>query len=66
MEELKKFARYFKPYKWHVILGVLFICFRWRSGFWFRISSGRRLRLLRAAYDNTVELTWQKSLFTRS
>ncbi len=25
MEELKKFARYFKPYKWHIILGIVFI-----------------------------------------
>ncbi|MGI9056650.1 MAG: ABC transporter ATP-binding protein [Pyrinomonadaceae bacterium] len=25
MEELKKFVRYFKPYKWQVIFGVLFI-----------------------------------------
>ncbi len=25
MEEIKKFARYFKPYKWNVIVGVLFI-----------------------------------------
>ena len=27
MEEIKKFARYFKPYKWNVIFGVLFIFF---------------------------------------
>ncbi len=25
MEELKKFVRYFKPYKWHVVFGILFI-----------------------------------------
>ena len=25
MEDLKKFARYFKPYKWHVAFGILFI-----------------------------------------
>jgi ATP-binding cassette, subfamily B, multidrug efflux pump len=25
MEELKKFVRYFKPYKWHVAFGILFI-----------------------------------------
>jgi ATP-binding cassette subfamily B protein len=25
MEELKKFARYFKPYQWHVVMGILFI-----------------------------------------
>jgi ATP-binding cassette subfamily B protein len=25
MEELKKFARYFNPYKWHVVMGILFI-----------------------------------------
>ncbi len=25
MEEFKKFARYFKPYKWHVFAGIVFI-----------------------------------------
>jgi len=32
MEELKKFARYFKPYKWHVILGIIFILFSMAFG----------------------------------
>ncbi|CAN5530460.1 hypothetical protein BH10ACI1_BH10ACI1_29010 [soil metagenome] len=32
MEELKKFARYFKPYKWHVAFGVLFILFSMSFG----------------------------------
>jgi ATP-binding cassette subfamily B protein len=27
MEEIKKFARYFKPYKWNILAGVLFIFF---------------------------------------
>src|SRR5215203_3614710 len=27
MEEIRKFARYFKPYKWNVITGILFIFF---------------------------------------
>lgn len=27
MEEIKKFARYFKPYKWNIITGVVFIFF---------------------------------------
>jgi ATP-binding cassette, subfamily B, multidrug efflux pump len=27
MEEIKKFARYFKPYKWNVVTGILFIFF---------------------------------------
>jgi ATP-binding cassette, subfamily B, multidrug efflux pump len=27
MEEIKKFARYFKPYKWNVLTGILFIFF---------------------------------------
>ena len=25
MEEIKKFARYFTPYKWHLVFGILFI-----------------------------------------
>lgn len=27
MEELKKFVRYFSPYKWHIIAGIVFIFF---------------------------------------
>ncbi len=27
MEEIRKFARYFKPYKWNVIFGIVFIFF---------------------------------------
>ena len=27
MQELKKFLRYFKPYKWNIIFGILFILF---------------------------------------
>jgi ATP-binding cassette subfamily B protein len=27
MEELRKFGKYFKPYKWHVIAGIVFILF---------------------------------------
>src|SRR5215203_6391232 len=27
MEEIRKFARYFKPYKWNVLTGILFIFF---------------------------------------
>ena len=25
MEQLRKFAKYFKPYKWHIISGIFFI-----------------------------------------
>ena len=25
MEQLRKFARYFKPYKWHIVSGILCI-----------------------------------------
>jgi ATP-binding cassette subfamily B protein len=32
MEELRKFARYFKPYKWQVIAGIVFILFSMAFG----------------------------------
>jgi ATP-binding cassette subfamily B protein len=32
MNELKKFARYFKPYKWHVFAGIVFILFSMAFG----------------------------------
>ncbi len=32
MEELKKFARYFAPYKWHVFAGIAFILFSMAFG----------------------------------
>ncbi len=32
MEELKKFARYFNPYKWQVIAGIVFILFSMAFG----------------------------------
>ena len=32
MEELKKFAKYFKPYKWQVIAGIVFILFSMAFG----------------------------------
>ncbi len=43
MEELKKFARYFKPYKWQVLAGVLFILFSMASGLVIPFLIGRAI-----------------------
>ena len=39
---VRKFARYFKPYKGTILLGILCILCRWRLGFLFHIWSARR------------------------
>jgi ATP-binding cassette, subfamily B, multidrug efflux pump len=62
MEELKKFGRYFKPYKWHVILGVLFILFSMAFGLLVPYLVGRAIDFLQSSYASG-ELTWQKVAF---
>jgi ATP-binding cassette subfamily B protein len=43
MEEIRKFARYFKPYKWNVIAGVLFIFFGMLFGLYVPYLLGRAI-----------------------
>jgi len=43
MEELKKFARYFMPYKWHVAAGVLFILISMAFGLLIPFLVGRAI-----------------------
>jgi ATP-binding cassette subfamily B protein len=62
MEELKKFVRYFKPYKWHVIFGVLFILFSMAFGLLIPFLVGRAIDFLEASYQNK-NLNWQKIAF---
>ena len=54
MEELKKFARYFKPYKWRVFLGVFFILISMAFGLYIPYLIGRALD------DISHEITWVK------
>ncbi|MCU1288667.1 MAG: ABC-type multidrug transport system, ATPase and permease component [Acidobacteria bacterium] len=43
MEEFKKFARYFMPYKWHVIAGILFILISMAFGLLIPYLVGRAI-----------------------
>ena len=54
MDELKKFAKYFKPYKWHVFLGVFFILISMAFGLYIPYLIGRALD------DISREITWIK------
>lgn len=57
MEELKKFARYFLPYKWNVVFGVLFILCSMAFGLWIPTLVGQ------AIDDISREATWNKIIY---
>lgn len=57
MDELKKFARYFMPYKWHVVLGVFFILISMAFGLLIPYLIGM------AIDDLSKEITWNKAIF---
>ncbi|HSK73658.1 MAG TPA: ABC transporter transmembrane domain-containing protein, partial [Pyrinomonadaceae bacterium] len=57
MEELKKFLRYFKPYKWNVIAGILFILFSMAFGLLIPYLVGQ------AIDDISREVTWEKIIY---
>ncbi len=57
MEELKKFARYFKPYKWHVIVGIVFILFSMAFGLLVPYLVGK------AIDDLSADVTWSKIIY---
>ena len=57
MEELKKFARYFKPYKWHVIVGIVFILFSMAFGLLVPYLVGK------AIDDLSAVVTWNKIIY---
>ncbi|MDQ3374013.1 MAG: ABC transporter ATP-binding protein/permease [Acidobacteriota bacterium] len=57
MEELKKFARYFKPYKWRVFLGILFILFSMSFGLLIPYLVGQ------AIDDLGSDVTWNKIIY---
>ena len=54
MEELKKFGKYFKPYRGHILLGILFILFSMAFGLLIPYLVGR------AIDDLSVEITREK------
>src|SRR4051812_1398713 len=57
MEQLKKFARYFKPYKWAILAGIFFILCSMAFGLFIPYMVGR------AVDDMGREVTWQKIVY---
>ncbi len=57
MEELKKFARYFKPYRWHVVMGILFILVSMAFGLLVPYLVGQ------AIDDLSQDITWEKIVY---
>jgi len=52
MEEIKKFARYFKPYKWNVIFGIVFIFFGMLFGLYVPYLIGDAIDDIKNRADN--------------
>ncbi len=57
MEELKKFARYFKPYKSHIVMGILFILVSMAFGLLVPYYVGL------AIDDLSQDVTWEKIIY---
>lgn len=57
MEEIKKFARYFQPYKWHVAFGIFFILISMAFGLLIPYLVGK------AIDDLSLEATWNKIIY---
>ncbi len=57
MEELKKFIRYFKPYKWQVVFGILFIAVSMAFGLYVPYLVGQ------AIDDISSEVTREKIIY---
>ncbi|MGB7069995.1 MAG: ABC transporter ATP-binding protein [Pyrinomonadaceae bacterium] len=57
MDQLKKFARFFKPYKWSIVAGILFILLSMIFGLFIPYLVGM------AIDDLSVEVTWKKIVY---
>jgi len=58
MEELKKFARYFKPYKWNIIAGIVFIFFGMLFGLYVPYLVGNAVDDLKISlFNESLTLT---------
>jgi ATP-binding cassette subfamily B multidrug efflux pump len=62
MEEIKKFARYFAPYKWHLVFGVLFILISMVFGLLIPFYIGQAIDDLTASSTNGT-LTFERISF---
>lgn len=57
MEEIKKFARYFKPYKWNIIAGIVFIFFGMLFGLYVPYLVGNAIDDIRiSVYNGTLSV----------
>ena len=57
MEEIKKFARYFTPYKWNVIFGIVFIFFGMLFGLYVPYLIGHAIDDIKISlYNNTLNI----------
>lgn len=58
MEELRKFARYFKPYKWNIIAGIVFIFFGMLFGLYVPYLVGNAVDDLKISlFNESLTLT---------
>ena len=57
MEQLRKFARYFKPYKWTILAGIFFILVSMAFGLFIPYMVGK------AVDDLGHEVTWNKVIY---
>lgn len=57
MEQIRKFARYFTPYKWPILAGILFILVSMVFGLLVPYLVGR------AVDDLSVQVTWEKIVY---
>jgi len=57
MDQIRKFAKYFKPYKWYLFGGIFFILCSMLFGLFVPYMVGR------AVDDLGVEITWQKIIY---
>ncbi len=57
MEELKKFARYFSPYKYHIVMGILCILVSMAFGLLVPYLVGQ------AIDDLSADVTWSKIIY---
>ncbi|MEP6848944.1 MAG: ABC transporter ATP-binding protein [Acidobacteriota bacterium] len=57
MEQLKKFAKYFKPYKWHIAGGIFYILVSMAFGLLIPYLIGE------AIDDLNAQVTWNKVLY---
>jgi len=61
MEEISKFARYFKPYKWNVIFGIVFIFFGMLFGLYVPYLIGDAIDDIKTSLYNETLTVWKIS-----